>query len=848
MDGKRERKKGFRWSKAKAKKYMRGSISILLCLVITPILSVTLGLIEYARYQQVMEVADELIELTGLTGIADYDPYIHDRFGMLAVSQDGTLGDGLETVLQENAKITGDQLVPGALVTKGKFSLLENSVLRRQILDFSQLTTPTAFVMKNLQLEEILEKLKSLEGFSKVTDTVDKLATATEQVTAAVNALGTLKTDMQTLQDSITTAKANATSLADKFTNLIKQLGDGGITLPASASAEDIRAAVQAFVDDGSDSGSLLDQIKDIYTGAKELKDNFDSIKTAAVSVKSSAGAFRTAVQNAADAISSIGSSESEQSKGISQAMTTTVDSVVKEMEKVATETLTQLKDDVIQTIKDTADRIVDTILEETGLSGVISRYTSIANGTYFRIDGTTLTVSDSAKEDITEFLKMAHSVYNNHGASTELIKGYFVGRFVPNLTFDPSVMIDKIDQALTEAEGKLGDKMDTGLSNLIEKLGNLLNKIVSFSVFSEPNLNSVVSLENGDKNGAQDFVDAMNDLSDAIDSFKDSIRSFNLIGALTAIAKLLKAIWEMFKAIMAIIGDMLVGIHGLGAGWGAIYDRLIVSGYMVHSLPSRTDYAREMSGGIPVLKGESLSGYSFKDIPRGDNTFDGAELEYIYKGTNDETVNQTLTFWDIYFLRLLLDLPSVFMDEEVGFLATAATIAAWVVYIIYVLAEPFFDTLLLVNGGEAPLIKTKCWLTVQGMVVFAPALANVITGCDDLKAATTDFFDGVKGKMGGNSSSGGVGEINMKYEDYLLFMLTIFVDTDSQVQRLGNLIGLESAQYYQEKGKTFDLAKTYTALELTADMTFNPFVDLGILAGNGPLNVSGKMTHMVSY
>ena len=81
-------------TKARLIKGINGSISILLCLLLAPFLSVALGLVEYARYQEVIEITDEIYELTGMSALSDYDKYIHDRFGLLATSQEGTLGNG----------------------------------------------------------------------------------------------------------------------------------------------------------------------------------------------------------------------------------------------------------------------------------------------------------------------------------------------------------------------------------------------------------------------------------------------------------------------------------------------------------------------------------------------------------------------------------------------------------------------------------------------------------------------------------------------------------------------------------------------------------------------------------
>lgn len=847
-------KKRTRWGKRQVKKCMDGAISVLLCLLLTPFLTIMLSLVEYARYQAVMEVADELMELADLFVLSDYDEYVHSRFGVLSVSQDGTWGDGVGDVLKENAKITGDQLVPSNVLVSGKFSLQDTNVLQRQLLDFNQLTAPTAILMEDLQLEQLLDKLNSLKSFESVTETVDQLATATEKLTTAVKELEALKTSLSALQSSINTAKNNATTLVGDLSALIKRLGDEGLTLPASASVEEIGTAIQAFINDGNGSGSLLDQIKNIYVDAKTLKDSLGNIKTAAADVKTHAGTVRTAIQEAGNAIDQIGSGGSAKDQKISESMTVTLDGVLGEMEKLVTDTFTEIKDETINAMETTVDEVIDRVLEDTGLADVLGRYSQIANGTYFRVNELDLTISDTAKQDIVDFLKMAHGVYNTarSGGSDVggTIKNYFMGRFIPNFSFDASQIRGDIDAVVSKATSTLQNSVEGKVGDLLTKLSNLADKIFKLDLFANKRLNATVTFDNPGSSGAQDFIDAVNKLLGAVDDFKTSIDGFNFLGALTALWDLMVAIKDMFQAIFKQVGEMLQGIAGLFKGSGALYERIVISGYMTHSLPCRLSAGELMGDGNVKLEGEALTGFAYQDIPRGENTFKGAELEYVYKGTNDEIANQTLTFWDLYFLRLLLDLPTVFTDDEVSGLAAAATIAAWVVYIIYILVEPFLDTLLLVNGGDIPLIKKNCWITVAGMIDFAPRFVDIATQCEDVKTAADDLVNSFASEMGSGSGGGGSGgsSFEMGYQNYLLIMLAAFVGTDTQVQRLGDLIDLEATEYYQKNGKSFDMAKTYTAVDVSADMAFNPFVDLGRLSGNGPLSISRHMVRTVGY
>ena len=67
-------------TKQKIKKAVTGSISIFLCLLMTPFLSAALALVEYARYQEVIELTDELYEIVGVSTMSNYDSYLHGRF------------------------------------------------------------------------------------------------------------------------------------------------------------------------------------------------------------------------------------------------------------------------------------------------------------------------------------------------------------------------------------------------------------------------------------------------------------------------------------------------------------------------------------------------------------------------------------------------------------------------------------------------------------------------------------------------------------------------------------------------------------------------------------------------
>lgn len=79
----------------KVHKYINGSkgvVSLFLCLLMTPVLSVASALVEFSRYQNTESVFQEVMDCASLSTMANYDAYLQKRFGLFAVSQDCDIG------------------------------------------------------------------------------------------------------------------------------------------------------------------------------------------------------------------------------------------------------------------------------------------------------------------------------------------------------------------------------------------------------------------------------------------------------------------------------------------------------------------------------------------------------------------------------------------------------------------------------------------------------------------------------------------------------------------------------------------------------------------------------------
>ena len=64
----------------------KGTVTIFLALVTTPLLMFTLMLVESVRYQSEIETMLELMDNASLSTLANYDEFMQKRFGLLSIS------------------------------------------------------------------------------------------------------------------------------------------------------------------------------------------------------------------------------------------------------------------------------------------------------------------------------------------------------------------------------------------------------------------------------------------------------------------------------------------------------------------------------------------------------------------------------------------------------------------------------------------------------------------------------------------------------------------------------------------------------------------------------------------
>lgn len=875
-------KKGKLHIKRKIKKFSNGAISIFLCILMTPILSLTLSMVEYARYQEVISITKELMELTGVSVTADYDVYLHDRFGLLATTQDGDVSDGVSELLLYNISSLGNQvdITDGSVGVSGRYALSDTEILKKQMVAVSELTGPSAVILEDLKLEQLLEQLNQLQTFANLTTTFQNMTAVTTALTEAINALEELKDAISGFKDALSESTRCAQEFTTRLNDLIVLINTSeDLVLPENPTQEDIDNLLNTFV------GTYLQSIKDVCTSANNFKNSITAVEESLTNINGKIENFEIKVEAVKSAIESArGGNQNENTEEAANPALITIEDVVSEMELLIDECLNDIKEGSLNIAKDEIESVYQEILDSSGLGPIINRYSQIINGQYFD----SIPLDENEKEDLMGLLEVAWAVYAEEGEGG--IGEYLEGLFIPDFSsIDIDYILSLINDAIQRALDSIATEELEKATDLFDKLVDLLKQLFNMQLFFDASLNSFVDVGERQDNPYSNFLkyvagifDAVEDIEDVFDGdtdieeLKDAVEAFDDLFECAAgiMSSLFEMAFDTFGGIIEVVSSLV------GGDIAALYEKLCVAAYLRHNLPSRVD-AAGIDDGLVTLNGEGLTQFSYNDIvrPEGgsanndwsegvrglrlfldsmsnggsgdDSMFKGAELEYVLTGSNSEYFNQTMVFMQVYSLRFVCGLVGVFGDPFVSSAATAATIGALIVYILYMLIEPLLDTILLVNGCEVPLVKTRCWVTPTGFGKFVAEFANATTSCEDIREAITNKGNQIADKLsdygtGGNASDS-MGFASTGYETHLLLLL-LTRSTDDLVNNFKDIVELEATAYYESKGKTFSLEKAFTAVVIEAEVRFNPFFDVGKYFAGTPLDMTGNVKQMVTY
>jgi hypothetical protein len=845
----------------------------------TPFLTIASALIEYSRYQSATETLQEVVDLSTFSTLSQYDTYVQDRFGLFSLSQDCDPTTEFNESLDTNIALLDKGVTNGgANQAYGSYPLSNLDVLKTQVMDFSESTVLSDFLLEDLNIQELIDKLNNLKGLTAVANAasdISNLATAIKELVEAGNAL---VDDLQSAYNSATAIKSNVDVLLGKIADLYKKLSEDDITINADT---DFNAIINEYKDDVKGlfdaAKTLYDSISVFTTAIGKLPTDYNNLTAALNKAKAALEKAKNSSSASSDASRDTSSSATSSTLSESTSATTgAFETVINELDKAVTRAAEDLKDSTINNLKNAANQLKDDLYTKFKLSKYLNLNEYLS-----------LPLSDEAKADLKQILSKIPSVWTTNSYDEVLDTLYTI--YVPDgldLT-DISTMLDSLKRMVSDsiamASANLEDRTESSLSNILTTLVKAVKELFNLDIFYDGNLNAYLSdacaatlLQESTANPFATLLEAIEKLFSASEQFVEGLTGFNILKVLGAVVTLLDAVKTVLESIVQISQKIIAKISEL-AGYissgklGKFYELLLLSAYITHDLPNRT-HSGDTSATVTfengvqwstTLEGHALTGFDYKNIvvpPQNegpeigglnglatflagaqtggtDTMFRGAELEYVVAGTKSEIMNQAITFLDLYLLRMLMDIPVVFGDNAVKLMASSATIAAWAVYVIVLLGEPLCDAVLLVNSSEEKLyesylLKKSCYLSPAGIGQLLQELADRAINNDALRSSVEGKLDElIQGNTfdGGGVDLGGGNVFAMDYETHMLLILLISATENDMLTRLANIIQLESTMYYSKTGAgyTFDIHKTYTCITSETTVTFNSFLSI---------------------
>lgn len=421
-------------------------------------------------------------------------------------------------------------------------------------------------------------------------------------------------------------------------------------------------------------------------------------------------------------------------------------------------------------------------------------------------------------------------------------------GSYYNNISMDPETDPKKIEERVRQISYEYVDKV-------IKDKNNFSINNYYINNLNRTNLYDFIFAGRQPGQSMQLLVDGFSGLLESTMDFIDSIYKFNIIKALDSIKKFIGSVENIINGIMTYYVDVCqiiaAVINDLSTGETKvlqyIFDQLYIGYYAANTFTSRQT-AKGCDGdyGQPLSKNNCGGGcYDEKII------FDGAEIEYLLKGSPCEITNQHTAFYAVMILRFLLNFTMVAGDECVQSL-TSVPFVGPVLLFVAVLAESNLDMMFLIGGVKVPLIKFKMSLNPENINNFIDSMTIAINNAQQKKMNWTmektengDMYRKYKKQQSIDKTideklqkSMGVGEgvgegknakgiFPIDYNWYINILLLLYPE-DVKLGRISDLIQMHGME---KKGTDFRLEKCYTYVYADVYADYSPLLPL--LSGN---------------
>ena len=894
----------------------KGVISLFLAILMVPFVSIAGVLINAARVNSAIAVFDEALCNASNSTLGTYDKFLKERFGLLAMAQNTAAGgsgytaqnlisDTFQFYMEQNLGVLSNTYTSADCSAAGVYPLADTDVLLAEVLEYSKYMVPTKMVIDGLSLDTLLNDLtKSMNMVSNVfnmgssgANMVTSFDSCQEKMNALIEKLKTCRT----MEEENLSAYTEFSSAVEEYNAMVAEMKEKVAECDAEVAAaeadlaaadEDSYAAAKAALDAAKQKRQeTIDKyhalLIPLRNEARSGKSGYvAALGNLAKSVKD-AGEATIAAQSSIDAVISSGT------KFAGDVVNTVAEGKKATIDKNS-ETMKEFKEAADQAGNTEASNLWDQQIKENNAAKVdIGNQTTVIKGS--------ITAGSEAAQEIDDFAGREFqddysSLYNSiielknkvddqyviveTDDSMEATAGYYQDFEIPLTPEEVQGLLDDLGEEIAEssffavlkaivnfikamfkvdlwANGELCANVTGSAYSAVGGLPSQKSRQPSEfqeedrqqsdyykSIMGEYSSNA---LNTSSVNGFESTIQALMSDLDTISNAWDDIHWYNVLTKLGEIAGAVGSMGVHLGTLILQIQEVILN---------AVYEKMLLAGYIGYNTANRTTY-----------DGSALTGasYDLPDIGTGDQglAFFGAETEYIIMGNSSEISNQTQVFNIVYVLRLFINVPTIIMNSEVSTIANsvgAATfgIGTFVVYALYCLAEPLVDSMILVNGGELPIIKTKVYLTPSGIFDMVGALTTL--KLDEQKKETSyqevvrtlkglgveDTFADTYADASKSGTSGATKLVDGFKIDYTqtLIIIMLFINTESMLKRLGDVIQME-AGYQATEGRidtyNFDLDQSYTYLRASGSFQTNEFIRL---SDAGALNSTERIIY----
>lgn len=845
----------------KLRKASKGAISILLAVVLLPFYSLAAVLVEAGRYQNAVKSLDTALGSSAISTLAEYESYLQERFGLLAVRQTEDVGLIDEEVnkylgLQDTVDVRGVDV--SKVEAQGLYPLSDVDVLQQQVLDSASVMAPAKFAVEVMEIDNIVSQLEKGLGISKIASQLSAGSKLVSSEADLISELDSADEKLDGVKEKKSAYDSRYTEFSEKVSALVSHLAtEKPDPAQDEAGADEWESTAEKLRKEAAEAQQAYEEaIQDTIDELQDLHDSMSGVVEKSNAMEAQMVSFTTASEAALLEPEENASDEEKTAYSNMSAINSSLNSAAKDVSNVVSTVSDTFTDDSFtQAIGDLQKELEAT--EKLDVNALTDASPALGDSVYHAADLNRFTDSEAMKTLLTEMESgiedesSTGSLFALFDVLTELFSTELVwdGRLNSrlNLTYYQSAY-----GGLPSSRGAPADP-----DFLAEDEQRAKEYLAAIDPDYDPD--DPFGYDSTGMSKMEQFIQTLENFVNSLDAIQSSP---NLFDKMKACAN-----------TMAYGADLCLQMSGLGTlivdALESFAQREVLMGYLAYNLPNRTNFT----------SGTTLTGYSFSKIalapcadgsnapiyggslPEQENyCFNGAELEYILCGNPSESYNQTMVFTYLWGTRILLDLVPVLSNAELQQILSSLQSVPYVGPILWligeitaVLFEPLLDCYVLVNGESVPLYKTSIYLSPSGVFDLVDVITSIAitdskkteltqklqkwSGVEVSKESSQTSID--KPSTGGSTdgstkkpiidvSKWGKEILSLDYTEHLLLLMSLFGSDDTYLERLADLIQCEMTQRNLVSNVTiqqgitgeyydFNIDEAYTALRVHA-------------------------------